>query len=663
MTRRALLNKNTSENLADATILRKQLQSVLEVSQSIVGVINVDHVLALIVEQLGQNLGYKFPAVFLLDAKGEKLFTAKIGVKESFERLIKRFFRKEINEISFPTSEKNNILVRSVLEGRLLQTTDLYEFTQPFTNRTQARIMQAALDTELMIAVPLLLQNKAIGVLGASYKKKEITNDEISVLQTFANQISIAIYNSQLFSRVQTQVTELTEQAKNLSAMHELSSVASSSLNKIKVLQTLLDDIPAKLGHLSVLGGTILLLRPNTRELQPAAFTRGKDLEKLLKIVTGAKRSIIEASSSIDDSALLQQVFDDRHPRSFTNLKEAFPRTVGDKLNKAIAKIGHVGSYIAYPITAGDKVYGITLYYLSINEQQIQQRVMEILQVCTNHIAAAVENSSLFEQLGLQYKTVEHQRKELTVANQRLQQLDKTKSEFISIASHQLRTPLTVIKGYLSLILDGTVGSCDIKAVDTLTKIKSSSDRLVSLVNDLLDISRIERGTMQFEFKPGRLETLAKDVFDEFEEQAKQKGLQFTFHPPKAATPLVSIDNLKLRQTILNLIDNAIKYTPSGSIDVTVKRQGPLVRFEITDTGIGMTEETRQNLFQKFTRGEGVSTVNTEGLGLGLFVAKQIVERHGGGIGVESPGKGKGSTFSFALPVLQTTKKWYNKII
>jgi signal transduction histidine kinase len=662
MIRPQISNKNTFANNADENTLRNQLQAVLEVSQSIVGVINIEHVLSLIIDQLGQNLGYKFPAIFLLDAKGEKLVTAKIGVKESFEKLIKRFFHKEVKEIFFSMSEKDNILVRSVREGVLLKTNDLYEFTQPFISRLQTSVMKRALNTELMIAVPLLLQNKAVGVLGASYKKKEITNDEISVLQTFANQISIAIYNAQLFSRVQRQVVELTEQAKNMSAMHELSSLAGSSLNKMKVLQGLLDQLPSKLGHLGVLGGSVLLHRPNTRELQPAAFTKTPEMPKVLELVTRGKiNRIAELVSKIDDSQLLKDVFDGKKAKSFLNLHEMFPNTVSERMSRAISKMGGIGSFITFPVIAGQKVYGVVIYYLTMTSDQLNPRQKEILQVCTNHVASSLENSSLFEQLGLQYKTVEQQRKQLTVANTRLQALDKTKSEFISIASHQLRTPLTVIKGYLSLILEGTIGACDTRATETLKKITGSTDRLVTLVNDLLDISRIERGTMQFEMKSGRLEVLAKDVFDELAGQARGRGLAFTFTAPHASTPLIPIDPIKLRQSILNLIDNAIKYTPSGSIEVAVYQVGQEVRFSVKDTGIGMTESTRQNLFQKFNRGEGVSTVNTEGVGLGLFVAKQIVDRHGGVVTAESAGPGKGSTFTFSLPIPQAKKRWYNK--
>jgi len=153
------------------------------------------------------------------------------------------------------------------------------------------------------------------------------------------------------------------------------------------------------------------------------------------------------------------------------------------------------------------------------------------------------------------------------------------------------------------------------------------------------------------------LEDLTQSVFEELEQPAHNKGLEYKFTKPKKSLPKLFIDERKARQVILNLIDNSIKYTPSGHtyVDVTVK--GKEVIVAVTDTGVGLEPGEADNLFKKFQRGAGISVINTEGVGLGLFVARKIIEAHGGKIWAESPGKGKGSTFAFSLPLKSKEKK------
>lgn len=662
MMMRFFSKKNTSQTQTnpnnDVELLKKQLNAVLEVSQSIVGIIDIEKVLELVTTHLGKNLGYKFPAIFLLDHTSSKLVTRKLGgVNSSFVKLITRFFGRNPQDIVFSMSETKNIMVRSVVENKFLTTTNLHDFTRPFTNKLQAKVMQKALDTELMIAVPLSLQNKAIGVLGASYKKGSISVTERTLLETFANQITIAIVNGQLFNKVQQQVVELTAQAKDLSALHDLSSIAGSSLKKRSVMQALLDQVPEKLGHLGVGGASVLLRAADANLVQAVAFTQSKFTQPVIDLISKRAKTLESVKADIHSSEILQAVFEKRQPQMFHQLSEAFPSVFTPRMDAAVKKMTGTHSNVLYPIMSGNAVQGVVLLNMTIPVEKISSHHNEILQVFVNHLAGALENADLFERLAQQYKTVENQTKELALANQRLRTLDRTKSEFISIASHQLRTPLTVIRGYLSLLQEGTIGNCDQEALNQIGKIMRSTERLVSLVNDLLDISRIERGTMTFDMKPMRLEDLAKDVFDEFAIEAKQKGLEFRFVGPRLPTPPIPMDSQKLRQTIINLIDNAIKYTEKGSVVVSIKRAGGEIRLYVTDTGIGLSEDMRANLFQKFIRGEGVSQVNTEGLGLGLYVAKQIVTHHNGIIWADSLGKGSGSTFAFSLKIPRRFKK------
>ncbi|MBI2462672.1 MAG: hypothetical protein HYV65_00270 [Candidatus Spechtbacteria bacterium] len=235
-----------------------------------------------------------------------------------------------------------------------------------------------------------------------------------------------------------------------------------------------------------------------------------------------------------------------------------------------------------------------------------------------------------------------------------LQKISDLKSEFISIASHQLRTPLTAIKGYLSMVIDGDYGKIDINANDALKKVYSSNEVLIGLVKDLLDVSRIERGEFHYVFQKICIPDMIDSIVDEQKISAESKGLKLIWHHPENAVRFcVKADDSKLRQVILNLIDNAIKYTPRGSVEVSVTQlyNNPLrMRISVKDTGIGITEADKEKLFQRFSRGEGGKKIDVNGTGLGLFIVKRIVEDHGGTAWVESEGEGKGSTFIVSLP-------------
>jgi len=238
---------------------------------------------------------------------------------------------------------------------------------------------------------------------------------------------------------------------------------------------------------------------------------------------------------------------------------------------------------------------------------------------------------------------------ELEAANERLRQLDEAKSEFLSIASHQLRTPLTSIKGLLSMLAEEFWGPLNDEQKKYLGQISQSSERLLHLIEDLLNISRIEAGRMQFDFQPIDLARLTDDIMKELEPQALAKKLSLNFEKP-ADLPKVKADSLKIRQVIQNLIDNAIKYTETGSININIQEKDGKILFSIKDTGIGLP--VGQHLFEKFQRGQKATNQHTEGVGLGLYLADKLIKTHNGEIWAESNGEGKGSAFYFTLPVI-----------
>lgn len=239
----------------------------------------------------------------------------------------------------------------------------------------------------------------------------------------------------------------------------------------------------------------------------------------------------------------------------------------------------------------------------------------------------------------------------LATANQELRRLDNAKSEFISIASHQLRTPLTAIKGFVSLLLEGAYGKVPREVQDTLNKVYLANSRLMQLVENLLNISRIESGRIQYSFAPTQIEDLVTELVEMFSLAAREKGLALSSDFPKEKIPEINLDAAKIREVLSNLIDNALKYTEQGGILIKVVQNQANIEIVVEDTGMGIDPDDLPHLFKKFERGKQAAHVNVSSTGLGLYVGKSFIEAHGGIITAHSDGVGKGSRFVVSLPI------------
>lgn len=244
---------------------------------------------------------------------------------------------------------------------------------------------------------------------------------------------------------------------------------------------------------------------------------------------------------------------------------------------------------------------------------------------------------------------LQHMADKLVEANGRLKKLDQAKSEFISIASHQLRTPLTAVKGFISLIMEGTYGLVVNDVQTVLNKVYIANEHLIKLVEDLLSISRIESGKMKYQLQKCDFSEMAKDVTDMFIIKAKEKNLDLHFESASGIQQII-MDSGKIREVVTNLVDNAIKYTNEGFVKVSVQASSYGIRLTVSDSGVGINPNDLPFLFEKFSRGNDTAKTHVEGTGLGLYVAKNLVEAHGGRIWIESAGVGKGSTFFVELP-------------
>lgn len=239
---------------------------------------------------------------------------------------------------------------------------------------------------------------------------------------------------------------------------------------------------------------------------------------------------------------------------------------------------------------------------------------------------------------------------ELTEANVRLMSLDMSKSEFVSVAAHQLRTPITGIRWSFNALLDKELGELNSEQQKVLEDGLKSSVRMIALINDLLNVARIEEGRFGLRFKKQPFGLIMESVIERHRKTIEEKGIMF-FVDVQQGAPAVSIDEDKMNIALDNIFDNATKYTsPGGSITVKVNEENQSIRCAITDTGIGVPKAQLDRLFTKFFRAENALRFQTSGSGLGLYVVKNIIETHGGTIKVESE-EGKGTTVSFTLPI------------
>jgi PAS domain S-box-containing protein len=232
----------------------------------------------------------------------------------------------------------------------------------------------------------------------------------------------------------------------------------------------------------------------------------------------------------------------------------------------------------------------------------------------------------------------------------RERQIERIKTEFVALAAHQLRTPLSAMKWTTQMLLEGDLGKLTKEQIDIIRKSNKSIERMIRLVNSLLEVARIEEGRYLFQLTPVSLESLVESTVGTFQMEARQKGVRLLFQKPKGPLPKAKIDAEKMRLVISNLIDNAIRYTPNGGeVTVSLKYDTKGIECDVQDTGIGIPQNQQGRVFERFFRGANAIRLDTEGTGLGLYITKNIVEAHRGKIWFTSE-ENKGSTFSFWLP-------------
>jgi len=366
------------------------------------------------------------------------------------------------------------------------------------------------------------------------------------------------------------------------------------------------------------------------REAQTALLNMLDDTAKGREVAEEAKKETLAIITNFADGLL---VFDQKNKLSLINPKaEDFFKIKAKKISgKSITELAEISSFKSLIDILGPGLKKVFRKEFLMGENLV-------LETTTIPLAREKER----EKSGTLVVLHDITREKL---------VEKMKTEFVSLSAHQLRTPLSAIKWTLKMLLDGDLGALTQEQRDFIEKTYKSNERLINLVNDLLNVTRIEEGRYIYGPVFADLELITLSVVDSYREMISKKKIKFELKKSQKKLLKIPMDVEKMRLVISNLIDNAVKYTPlEGEIIVSINRTDGELEFRIADTGVGIPEKQQKRVFTKFFRGANAVRINTEGTGLGLFVAKNIIEAHGGKIWFDSKEE-QGTTFYFTLPI------------
>lgn len=342
---------------------------------------------------------------------------------------------------------------------------------------------------------------------------------------------------------------------------------------------------------------------------------------------------------------------DDLSKRQSAIVRDLLPNTPANNMIRRIMR--SYKAQIVLPLLRGKETIG----YLMVGERRsgaYASRDVIVLETIANELTIAIQNALSIREVQLLNDTLQQKideaTKELRASNAQLRRLDEVKDEFISMASHQLRTPLTSVKGYIDMVLEGDAGEVSPMQRRFLSEAFVSSERMVHLINDFLNVSRLQTGKFVVEKRPNNLKKIVLEELESLHVNAEGRSLAFRFSS-KGRLPDLMLDEAKIRQVVMNFADNALYYSkPDTTIEVALVTDAKEVTFTVKDTGIGVPEEEQDHLFTKFYRASNARKQRPDGTGVGLYLAKRVVTAHGGKIIFKSK-ENTGSTFGFSLPL------------
>jgi PAS domain S-box-containing protein len=521
----------------------------------------------------------------------------------------------EALEVIFPAPPSRAVATgRAVLNRAVVHIPDVGQDPEyhPVLKRTSG--------VRSLLSVPMLRENTVIGAFAIGRTTVgPFTDKQIALLKTFADQAVIAIENVRLFTELQTRTEQLTRSVDELTALGEVSRALSSTLD----LETVLHIIVSRAGQLARADGcAIYELQEGTEEFQVRA-THNFDA------------SFVEALRGMPlrkGEGAMGRATETREPLQVVDI--AVPGAYQSRVRDVLIGAGY-RALISVPMLFEEQIIG-SLSLVRKASGEFPDEVVELLKNFATQSVLAIQNARLFRELA-------DKSRQLEVASQH-------KSEFLANMSHELRTPLNAVIGFSEVLLERMFGEVNEKQAEYLQDILASGRHLLSLINDILDLSKIEAGRMELALAPFHVPAAIDNAVTLVRERASRHGIALHVDVDSRLGEVVG-DERKIKQVLLNLLSNAVKFTPEGGrISLKAGLTDGSVEISVTDTGIGIAPEDQGAIFEEFRQVGGDYTRKLEGTGLGLTLTKKFVELHGGRIWVESE-VGRGSTFTFTLPI------------
>lgn len=453
--------------------------------------------------------------------------------------------------------------------------------------------------------------------------------------------LSGSILSVVILKLIQKKITSgLDQRNKALIVLRKLDEIMMASLSLEDVAQKVTDAIAFEMGFEI---GVLALVDERRGVLQRVAMSRtlvGLETHKFLPVPYNQIFIPLTSYDNMSIQVLRSGARKITH-KLYDVLKPALDEMASDKIQQTIG----IKTSLIYPVFAKEKAIGIMIFSLKREENKISLYELDTIKKLVDVMGIALDNARVYGQL-------RETTRQLGQANQRLQELDQLKDDFVSIASHELRTPMTAIRAYAWMALNKPDITLSEKMKKYLSRTLISTERLINLVNDMLNVSRIESGRIEIKPEAFNIVAKVKELVDEIAPKAAEKALQVSVLENKM--PEVFADPEKVYQVLLNLIGNSLKFTPTGGeVNIGFFTDGKVVEISVKDTGPGLTKEDLGRLFQKFGRLDSsyVAMGTSGGTGLGLFISKKLVELMHGRIWANSEGLNKGATFTFSLPI------------
>jgi signal transduction histidine kinase len=472
-----------------------------------------------------------------------------------------------------------------------------------------------------ILGVPMLREGALIGVIVIrSNVGQPFTDKQIELVRTFADQAVIAIENVRLFQELQTRTRELARSVEELKALGEVSQAVSSSLD----LQTVLTTIVDRAVQLSGTNGGVIYEYDEITQVFDFRVSHGVDEELFEALQVGARIHLGEGA--------LGRAAVTRAPVQVPDILDE-RAVVFSQVRPILMRFGY-RSLLAMPLLFEDQILG-GLVVWRMESGKFSAAMLDLLQTFATQSVLAIQNARLFRE-------IEEKGHQLEIASQH-------KSQFLANMSHELRTPLNAILGYAELIMDDIYGGVPEKIRDVLGRVQKSGQHLLSLINAVLDLSKIEAGQLILSVSDYSIKEVVYTAMTSVESLAAEKQLKLGIEV-SPELPIGKGDERRIVQVLLNLLGNALKFTEAGEVTVRVTTADDAFLVAVSDSGPGISEADQEKIFEEFQQADSSSTKQKSGTGLGLAIAKRIIEMHGGRIWVESS-LGKGSTFWFTLPL------------